>query len=56
MRIVRKQPDHKNLQVGYLAVDKKGNYGAYSIQPGFVYYVQDGEKGQLIDAPSYFKG
>lgn len=53
MRIVRKQPEHKNLQVGYLAVDKKGNYGGYSIQPGFVYYIQSEEGGQLIEAPSY---
>lgn len=53
MRIVRKQPDHKTLQVGYLAVDKKGNYGGYSIQPGFVYYVQSTEGGKLIEAPSY---
>ncbi|MEO0338314.1 MAG: N(4)-(beta-N-acetylglucosaminyl)-L-asparaginase [Bacteroidota bacterium] len=55
MRIVRKQPDHVNLQVGYLAVDKKGNYGGFSIQPGFVYYVQDQNGGQLIEAPSHLK-
>lgn len=53
MRIVRKQPDHVNLQVGYLAVDKKGNYGGFSIQPGFVYYIQDENGGQLIKAPSH---
>lgn len=53
MRIVRKQPEHKDLQVGYLAVDKKGNYGGYSIQPGFVYYVQSADEGFLVEAPSY---
>ena len=25
------------MQVGYLAIDKMGNYGAYSIHPGFNY-------------------
>lgn len=53
MRIVRRQDDYKTLQVGYLAVDKKGNVGGYSIQPGFVYYVQRGDEGELIEAPSY---
>ena len=53
MRIVRKQPDFKDLQVGYLAVDKKGNYGGYSIQPGFVYYVQSGAEKKLVEAKSY---
>lgn len=53
MRIVRKQPEHTDLQVGYLAVDKKGNYGGYSIQPGFVYYVQGADEGFLVEAPSY---
>lgn len=53
MRIVRKQPEHTDLQVGYLAVDKQGNYGGYSIQPGFVYYVQGADEGFLVEAPSY---
>lgn len=56
MRIVNKQPDFKDLQVGYFAVDKKGNYGGFSIQPGFVYYIQNAEKGFLVDAPSYIEG
>ena len=25
------------MQVGYLAIDKNGNYGAYAIHPGFNY-------------------
>lgn len=53
LRIVRKQPEHTELQVGYLAVDKEGNYGGYSIQPGFVYYVQNAEAGFLVEAPSF---
>lgn len=56
MRIVNKQPDFKTLQVGYFAVDKKGNYGGYSIQPGFVYYIQNAEKGFLVKAPSFIEG
>ena len=29
--------EYKDIQVGYLAIDKNGNYGAYSIHPGFNY-------------------
>ena len=53
MRIVRKQPEHTELQVGYIAVDKNGQFGAYSIQPGFVYYVQNEDGGELFKAESY---
>ena len=35
-RIVAKQ-EFKDMQVGYLAIDKEGNYGAYAIHPGFNY-------------------
>ena len=36
MRIVEKQ-DYKEFQVGYIAINKKGEVGAYSLQPGFQY-------------------
>lgn len=36
MRIVNKQ-DITDLQVGYIAIDKQGNFGGYSIKSGFVY-------------------
>jgi N4-(beta-N-acetylglucosaminyl)-L-asparaginase len=52
MRIVNKQ-DTKDIQVGYIALDKNGNYGAYSIKPGFVYAVTDKEGTKVIDAKSY---
>ncbi|MFT5834571.1 MAG: N4-(beta-N-acetylglucosaminyl)-L-asparaginase [Cognaticolwellia sp.] len=53
-RIVRKQ-DYANFQIGYLAVDKNGNYGAYAIHPGFNFAVAYDGKNELIDAPSYVK-
>ncbi len=45
--------DTTNLQVGYLALDKNGNYGAHAIHKGFNYAVTNQEgnrKGQLIDS------
>ena len=54
MRIVNKL-DYKKLQVGYLATDNKGNYGAYSIQPGFSYALYQNGINKLYKANSYLK-
>lgn len=54
MRIVRKQ-DYENFQIGYLAIDKNGNHGAYAIHPGFNYALAYDGKNELIDAKSYTK-
>lgn len=49
MRIIRKKPETaKNIQVGFLAMNKKGEYGAYAIQQGFSYAVCDTQKQDLI--------
>jgi isoaspartyl peptidase/L-asparaginase-like protein (Ntn-hydrolase superfamily) len=40
-RIAAKQKDYKEFQVGFLAIDKQGNFGAYAIQKGFTYCVFD---------------
>ncbi len=54
MRIVHKLPENKKFQVGYIAVNKNGETGGYSLQPGFNYAVyQDGEN-KLTDAKSYY--
>ncbi|MCJ8209922.1 N(4)-(beta-N-acetylglucosaminyl)-L-asparaginase [Mucilaginibacter sp. RS28] len=48
-RIVKKKADGaKDLQVGFLAINKKGEYGAYAIQKGFSYAVCNAEKQDLI--------
>ncbi len=40
MRIVKKKPQTaKEIQVGFLALNKKGEYGAYALQKGFSYAV-----------------
>lgn len=57
MRIIKKKPDiAKNIQVGFLALNKKGEYGAYAIQRGFSYAVCNAEKNDLlIPGKSYYK-
>jgi N4-(beta-N-acetylglucosaminyl)-L-asparaginase len=37
----------KTLQVGFLAMNKKGQYGAYAIQKGFVFSVKSDKENQI---------
>ncbi len=53
-RIVDKL-DYKSFQVGYLAMDKAGNTGAYAIHPGFNYAEMIDGNNQLIDSRSFIK-
>lgn len=56
MRIIKKKPETaKNIQVGFLAMNKNGEYGAYAIQKGFSYAVCDSKKQDLvIKGKSYY--
>jgi hypothetical protein len=54
-RLVKKNPDYKNAQVGFLAINKKGVHGAYALQKGFNYAIANNSGNKLIDAASYLK-
>jgi N4-(beta-N-acetylglucosaminyl)-L-asparaginase len=48
-RIIKKKPQTaKDIQVGFLAINKKGEYGAYAIQPGFSFAVCNSAKQDLL--------
>ncbi|MEX1122360.1 MAG: N(4)-(beta-N-acetylglucosaminyl)-L-asparaginase [Balneolales bacterium] len=49
-RIISKYPDSDDLQVGFIALNKNGEYGGYSIKAGFNYAVQDKKTKKLLDA------
>lgn len=51
-RVIAKNPDYREIQVGFLALDVQGRSGSYCIQPGFDYAVHDASGAELIDAPS----
>jgi len=54
-RMIRIRPEQsKTLQVGFIAVNKSGEYGGYCIQPGFQYAVHTTEGNVLVDARSYY--
>jgi len=53
MRIVKKIPDYKKSQIGYIAVNKTGETGAYSLHPGFSYALARNDKNELLQAKAY---
>jgi N4-(beta-N-acetylglucosaminyl)-L-asparaginase len=44
-----------NIQVGFIALNKKGEYGAYCIHGGFNYAKYDANGNELIKGKSYLK-
>ncbi|MCC9137866.1 isoaspartyl peptidase/L-asparaginase family protein [Pontibacter silvestris] len=49
-RIIAKHKDVSDLQVGFIALNKQGEYGGYCIHKGFNYAVLDKSTNKLIDA------
>ena len=54
-RIVKKIPNYKDFQIGYLTVNKAGETGAYAIHKGFNYALFREGKFELIDSDYYLK-
>lgn len=55
-RIVNRNPAKaKTLQVGFLAINKKGQHGAFAINPGFVYALKNSNEERLVKSDSWFK-
>jgi N4-(beta-N-acetylglucosaminyl)-L-asparaginase len=55
-RIVQRSPEKtKDIQVGFIALNKNGEYGGYSLQPGFVYSVNSKTVTNVFPAKSYNK-
>lgn len=51
-RVIERSPDWKEIQVGFIAIDKYGRTGAYCIQPEFQYAVKSKEREELLDSDS----
>ena len=55
-RIIKKDPKKaKEIQVGFLAINKKGQYGAYAIQEGFEFCVRSGKENKLYKSKFLLK-
>jgi N4-(beta-N-acetylglucosaminyl)-L-asparaginase len=52
-RVYKRQSHRiKDIQVGFIALNKEGKTGAFCVQPGFNYAIHDSEGNKLIDAKS----
>jgi Asparaginase len=54
-RIIQKNPEKaKTIQIGFLALNKNGEYGAYCLQKGFTFAVHDASGNKLYNSKSIF--
>ena len=54
-RIVKRNgANAKNVQVGFIALSKKGIFGGYSVMPGFSYAVRSNAGEKIYQAKSWF--
>ena len=53
-RVISKNKNIKDIQVGFLAIDKYGNYGAYSIHEGFNFAIYNDDFQGLKDSEYFF--
>lgn len=54
-RIIKRNPAKmKDIQVGFIALSKKGEVGAYSIQKEFTFSVTNKETNKVFESKSYF--
>ena len=49
-RIIKKHSDLTNLQCGFIAIDKKGNIGSYSVYAGFYFALKTATADKMVDA------
>ncbi len=54
-RIKQKLPNYKNFQIGYLALNKTGETGAYSLHKGFNYAKYDKKNNRMIEVDYLLK-
>ena len=56
LRIVKRSPEKsKKIQVGFLAVNKAGKYGAYALHEGFTFSVRTSNIDQVFASNYYYK-
>jgi N4-(beta-N-acetylglucosaminyl)-L-asparaginase len=53
--VARKKEGARDIQVGFIALNKKGQYGGYAIGPGFTYAVKSAREDRIREAPHHFQ-
>lgn len=54
-RIVNNNGGEMEGQVGFLALNKQGEYGGYAIQPGYSFAVRNANNEELVKGESWFR-
>jgi N4-(beta-N-acetylglucosaminyl)-L-asparaginase len=52
-RIIKKNPDYKNFQVAFIALNKKGEVGSFCIHPGFTYLKYKNSENTELKSKTY---
>ncbi len=50
-RLMKKEKDLKNLQVGFLALNREGAHGGYAVYAGFNYALRTRKADEMVNAP-----
>ena len=50
-RIIEQQKNTDKFQVGFLALNKKGEHGAYALREKFQYAINSSKKNGLVNCP-----
>lgn len=53
-RIMKKNEGRKDFQIGFLAINKKGETGAYCVHPGFTYRKHDSKSHENVPTVSFY--
>jgi N4-(beta-N-acetylglucosaminyl)-L-asparaginase len=53
--VIRDAKKAKSIQVGFIALNKKGEHGSFALQKGFQYAVHSNKEVQLLNTDYYFK-
>jgi N4-(beta-N-acetylglucosaminyl)-L-asparaginase len=54
-RIIKRNPAKaKEVQIGFLALNNQGQYGAYALQKGFTFSVKSGSEDKVFNAKSIY--
>ena len=51
-RVIEKNPDWREIQVGFIALNTRGEYGGYCIHPEFTFAVRREGEGSRTEAPA----
>lgn len=54
-RIIAREKDLTNMQVGFLALNKAGEHGAYAVYQGFDYALRTEKKDKMVDTKFFRK-